>query len=301
MCLMKNAVILFVYNRPQHTQRVIEGLKKNHIEKLYVFSDGAAKEVDQQLVNDTRNLIKNIDWCEVEAVYHTNNKGLAESVINGVTQVFSKGYERVIVLEDDCVPNENFVSFMNSAFDYYENDDEIMHVSGFGLPINKYTNSDTYFTPYPCSWGWGTWSKYWKECDFYQHSAYKELLENEVDIKKFNYAGQAFSAFLEAQIQGKVNSWLIRWYYHIFINNGKCVWSYESLIKNKGFDGTGAHKVKYDRFNQKNICVNKSEFVFENNKKINSKLIKEFRRYFIGRSMTEKIKTILYQLTGLIV
>ncbi|WP_223813585.1 hypothetical protein [Geobacillus zalihae] len=98
-----------------------------------------------------------------------------------------------------------------------------------------------------------------------------------------------------------MNSWLIRWYYYIFMENGRCVWSYESLIDNKGFDGSGVHKVKFDRFNQKNIGnLQKDNFKFENNLAYNEKLIREFRRYFNGKGVWEKIKTIIYLSTGLI-
>ena len=41
---MKYAPIaLFVYNRPKHTLRVLESLKKNYLSKktiIYIFSDG---------------------------------------------------------------------------------------------------------------------------------------------------------------------------------------------------------------------------------------------------------------------
>ena len=62
---MNTAIILFVYNRPLHTELVIEGLKKNNIKELFVFSDGAKSEVDIDLVTETRQLIDQINWCNV--------------------------------------------------------------------------------------------------------------------------------------------------------------------------------------------------------------------------------------------
>lgn len=297
------AVVLFVFNRPDHTKEVLKGLKKNKIKKLYVFGDGARTEEEKKQVEEVRDLIKNIDWCEIEVNFSDSNKGLANSVIQGVSYIFTKGYDSVIVLEDDCVPAENFISFMNQALCYYNNDDEVMHVSGFGLPIKKYTNADSYFTPYPCSWGWGTWSKYWNKCNFDNTEEYKCLLQNKDEIREFNYAGEAFSDFLRLQLEGKVNSWLIRWYFHIFKNEGKCVWVYDSLIKNEGFDGSGVHNNKIDRFNQKHLDTNniKKDFIFENNKKYNEKLIREFRRHFMGKKYIEKIKTTIYLLTGILI
>lgn len=299
-----NAVILFIYNRPEHTAKVLEGLQKNRVERLYVFADGPRAEKDRELVMHTRKLIDGITWCEVEKHYSEVNKGLAASVIAGVSKVFDLGYKTVTVLEDDCVPNEGYIGFMREAFRFYESHEDVMHVSGFGLPIKKYTQADVYLTPYPCSWGWGTWAKYWRSCDFNKTTEYERLLSNEEEIRKFNYAGEAFSAFLRMQLDRKVNSWLIRWYYHIYSNNGKCVWCYDSMIENKGFDGTGVHKVSFDRFNQKKTGIPEtsktSGFIFEYQRVYNPPLIREFRRYFIDKSVKERLKTVIYLSTGLI-
>jgi hypothetical protein len=298
---LKNAVILFVYKRPDHTEKVLEGLKRNGVKELYVFADGAKKDEDIEDVMKTRDLIKAIDWCDVKADYKEKNMGLANSVINGITKVFNSGYDRVIVVEEDCVPKDGFIDFMEKAFDYYEDMDDVMHISGFGLPIKKREDYDVYFTPYPCSWGWGTWKKYWEKCDFTQYGQYKALLSDRNLVKKFNYAGEGFSEFLNKQLNGQVDSWLIRWYFYIFQNSGRCVWSYKSYIENSGFDGSGAHRVRFDRFNQKyreNTEYNSLKFTKDLAYKLFT--IREFRRFFMGHKRTEQIKTVLYMLTGII-
>ncbi|WP_249877631.1 sugar transferase [Niallia circulans] len=252
----------------------------------------------------TRDLIEDIEWCKIHKFFREDNIGLANSIINGINLIIEKGYDRFIVIEDDCVPKEGFVEYMLKALEYYEDNDKVMHISGFGLPIKKYTESDVYCTPYPCSWGWGSWAKTWKECDFNQTENYRQLLKNEDLKKKFNYSGEAFSDFLQMQLDGKVNSWLIRWYYHIFMKNGTCIWSYNSYIENMGFDGSGVHRNKLDRFNQKKMSSNFIEvgnLKFENNLTYNENLIREFRRHFMGKKLIEKVKTTIYLLTGIIV
>lgn len=297
----KTAILLFVYNRPKHTRKVLEGLQESNINKLIVFSDGARSNNDQAEVNEVRELFKNIAWCDIDLRSSESNKGLARSIIEGVTEIFDNGYERVIVLEDDCVPKPDFFEYMHKSLDFYEANEKVMHISGFGLPLKKHTNPDNYFTPYPCSWGWGTWKKYWLDCNFDQNEAYKKLLQNNDEVKRFNTAGEAFSEFLTMQMQGKVNSWLIRWYFYIYQNDGRCAWAYDSFINNKGFDGTGEHSNTIDRFNQKNkLKKNINNFKFENNLIFNKNLIREFRRHFMGKRKIEKIKTTIYLTTGLI-
>ncbi|MDV4150306.1 hypothetical protein R0131_05620 [Clostridium sp. AL.422] len=297
---MKTAVILFAYNRPLHTRKVVEGLKRNDIKELFVFCDGIKNENHKEDVLKTRKIIDDINWCSVKKNYSVENKGLAKSVIYGVTSVFNLGYERVIVVEDDCIPKDDFIEYMNEAFDFYEDDEKVMHISGFGLPMKQKIQRSTYLTPYPCSWGWGTWKKYWMSCNFEDTDEYEKLLKDEKEIKKFNYSGSAFSDFLDRQLNGKVNSWLIRWYFHIYKNDGVCVWKTKSDITNDGFDGTGVHKVKFDRFNQKE---DEFELVYEFEESIIPKnnIIKEFKRYFIDKSFSERLKTVIYMYTGIIV
>ena len=53
-------VILFTYNRPEHTRRTIEALAKNELAQdteLFVFSDAAKKEADRGKVQEIRDYV----------------------------------------------------------------------------------------------------------------------------------------------------------------------------------------------------------------------------------------------------
>ena len=55
---------LFVYIRPEHAKRVIESIKRNHFEKIYVFQDGLKNEMDREGWEKVSELIKGIDFAE---------------------------------------------------------------------------------------------------------------------------------------------------------------------------------------------------------------------------------------------
>ena len=62
---MKAPVVLFVYNRLDHTMNVIDSLSKNLgacDTDLYVFSDAAKTEKGQDKVNAVREYIHKTDW-----------------------------------------------------------------------------------------------------------------------------------------------------------------------------------------------------------------------------------------------
>jgi hypothetical protein len=46
---------------------------------------------------------------------------------------------------------------------------------------------------------------------------------------------------LEQQMNGKRDSWAIRWYWSVFKENGLVLFPPLSLVRNNGFDGSGTH------------------------------------------------------------
>mgnify|MGYP006309741777 CR=1 FL=1 len=116
-------IVLFVYNRPEHTKRTIKALKNNKLaqeSELFIFSDGEKSSNDYQNVKKVRKIINNIIGFKNIKVFESEiNKGLADSVIDGVTKIIND-YEKVIVLEDDLITSKNFLSYMNRALNFYE-------------------------------------------------------------------------------------------------------------------------------------------------------------------------------------
>jgi len=299
---LKIAVVYYCYNRIDHTKKSLPKIfeyKKDL--PLYIYCDGS-KGGNGIEIFAVRKYIEETTLNKegVKVIFRNENLGLAPNVIKGVNEVFMDEFDAVIALEDDCVPKKDFFNFMVTALNFYKCHENVMHVSGFGLPLKNKPVEDYYITPYPCSWGWGTWKKHWKECDFEDIGLYNHIL-NESSLKnQFNWAGKSFSSFLTLQLNGQVNSWLIRWYVHIFKTKGVCIWATNSKLENIGFDGTGEHKVNFDRFNQKTV-KEKNSFEFKSDIKFNLNTINEFRLFFMGPKIIDKVKTVIYLYTGIII
>ena len=137
-------IILFVYNRPEHTRQTVEYLSKNKLaesSKLFIFSDGPKNDKDKQKVFEVRKYLKRIKgFKEIRIIEREKNLGLANSVISGVSQIF-QSFEKVIVLEDDIISSPSFLKFMNDALDFYKADEKIFSVSGYPYPVKI---SDSY-------------------------------------------------------------------------------------------------------------------------------------------------------------
>ena len=126
-------IVLFVYNRPWHTQQTVEALQKNVYaaeSELIIYADAAKNDHAEEKVQEVRKYIKSITgFKSVEIIEQKTNQGLANSIINGVTEVVNK-YGRIIVLEDDIVTSKWFLKYMNDALEVYKDEEKVMEISG---------------------------------------------------------------------------------------------------------------------------------------------------------------------------
>ena len=235
-------IALFVYNRPYHTRKTLESLMANaefSDSPLYVFCDGAKRKKDIPLVRETRELIRSYELDNATIIERKENMGLANSIITGVTELCDR-YGRVIVVEDDLVVSPYFLNYMNTALDTYEKYDDVMHISGYMFPV-KGNLPGTFFYRVASCWGWGTWKRAW---DKFEPDVHK-LLAGFQDEKKrweFDIKGTMnYYKMLKHQAGGKVDSWAIRWYASVFLNDGLCLHPGKSLVNNIGHDDSGLH------------------------------------------------------------
>jgi len=242
---MPNAPIaLFVYNRPEHTRRTVESMQRNELassSELHVFSDGPRTHEPVENVAAVREYIGNIGGFAKVMVYENDhNRGLATSVIDGVSRLCAK-YGKAIVVEDDLLLAPRFLAYMNSALDRYHGDTQVMQISGHMFPVDVNVCDDAFFLPFTTSWGWGTWARAWNYFDVAAND-YATLKNDQSRRRAFDLDGAYdYFAMLEAQLAGKVDSWAIRWYLSVFMNEGIVLYPRKSLVENIGFDGSGTH------------------------------------------------------------
>ena len=237
-------IALFVYNRPQHTRQTVVALLANAVAKqtpLYVFSDAPRSDASRQAVAEVRSYIHSISgFKSVTIIERETNFGLARSIIDGVTRLCEE-YGRVIVMEDDLVTSPHFLSYMNDALAQDENEDQVMQVSGHIFQVPEFTQrEEALFLPFVTSWGWGTWERAWKHFDP-SAQGWGKINSNSVLRNRFNLDGHFdYSTLLEQQMNGKVDSWAIRWYLSVFLSNGVALFPPQSLVKNIGLN-SGTH------------------------------------------------------------
>ena len=274
---MKIATLLFTYHRSYHTGQVISALKRSsiHPQKLFVFQDGLKPGDDGAQWREVNNLINGIDWCDKEVIIAEYNKGLANSIVAGINYAF-RGYDAVIVLEDDCVPTVNFIDFMQQCFDKYKDKKDVYSVSGYSWPITlEKTEYDVYGCGRISSWGWGPWKDRW--CSYEKDYELASKMKKDKNASE-NLAlwGMDLEDTLVGNVRGICDSWAVFWALNVIAKKGICINPYESFIRNIGMDGTGVHCGVTDQFEVKCIDEKKHDFCLPDNIGFLNETIKAF-------------------------
>lgn len=264
----KTPVALFVFNRPEHTAKTVEALACNEgfLESdLYIFSDAPRNETDVSKVKSVREIINNIQkkYKKENAfiIEQSVNKGLADSIIDGVTFVVNK-YGKAIVLEDDLITSPYFLTYMNKALEIYKDAAQVMHVAAYIPPVIK-KMPDTYFYNQASCWGWGTWSRAWQKFEP-DVSVLIKLIKKKGNLSYFNLDDSFnFMELLDQNARNEVNTWAVKWQASVFLNNGLCLHPGKSLVQNIGLDWSGAHTGPMPQYIHKKLAEEINVYAIE--------------------------------------
>ena len=248
---MNIPVAFFAYNRPFHTYQTLKYLSLNKeaiSTDIYAFIDGKKKNSEIHLIDNVEKIINSFlpNFRDIKIYKSDENLSCGINIKNGVTKVLSKN-KSVIVLEDDIIVSEFFLSYMNKALNLYKNERKIWHINGFNYPIKSNCEFDCFFSRLMQCWGWATWSDRWNEfiddplandpyflMDIFSKSMIKRL---NLDLKE-----NLFWSQVQENANGKLNNtWAIFWYCFIFRKMGLCLTPKISLTRNIGHDGSGIH------------------------------------------------------------
>jgi hypothetical protein len=238
-------IVLFIYDRPEHTRRTLEALAANEgagASDLFVYSDGPKTPDRADSVRAVREYLKSVTgFASVTVVEREQNLGLANSVIAGVTEALERS-PSVVVMEDDLLTASDFLPFVNAALDTYEHRPDVFSVTGYNYPFELPPDypADAYLSYRGSSWGWGTWRDRWSQVDW-SVADYDEFVRDPRAQELFRRGGDDLPGMLESQMTGRLDSWSIRFDYAHYKHGAFCLHPVVSRVQNIGFDGSGVH------------------------------------------------------------
>ena len=263
-------IVVFTYNRPEHTLRTLNALLMDPLANesdIIIYSDSARTANHNKAVDEVRSYLTELTgFRSIKVIHRDKNFGLAESIIQGVTEVLQQS-EKVIVLEDDMVVSPYFLEYMNEALEQFVDDDRVISVHGYVYPVDIEL-PEAFFLPGADCWGWATWRRGWALFNSDGQYLLDELVRRHL-IQEFDYNGAyPFLNMLKDQIKGKNDSWAIRWHASAFLANKLTLYPGRSLVNNIGNDSSGTHcgdsdsmdaKLSETKINLNNIVVEPSQ------------------------------------------
>lgn len=237
-------VALFCYKRLTHLAAVIDALERCagfESSPLYVFCDGPRTRDDAPKVEAVRRYVRARLGERAEIVAEEKNRGLASSIISGVGALCGR-HGAAIVLEDDLVLQPAALSWMNGCLQAYRDRDDVAHVSAYQYRVPELAHSPRgTFQRFTSSWGWATWERAWSQFDF-KATGWEAVLQDRNVRRAFDHdANFPSSDMLVEQMQGAIDSWVIRWGWTCFNKGYVSVMPPRSLVRNIGFDATATH------------------------------------------------------------
>jgi len=240
---LKIPILLMAFNRPDTTQKIFDEIRKAKPKNLFLSIDGPRNEKEKKKVDEVKKIVSKVNWpCKIKKRFNKENEGLLKTVSDAINWLF-ENFEKGIILEDDCLPDQSFFSFCEKMLEKYKDDERIMHISGDNFQRGwKRDNNSYYFSYYPHVWGWATWKRAWKKYDI--------KMKNYPELRKKKYLNDIFPSKLEKSYVKSMfddgyyrnqNAADIRWMYSIIKNNGLSVIPNKNLVKNIGFGTDSTH------------------------------------------------------------
>jgi hypothetical protein len=205
-----------------------------------VYADAPKREEHAESVRAVREYVRTIrGFRSVDIVERPRNFGLSKSIISGVTETLA-AHGRIIVMEDDLVSAPTFLSYMNQALDLYESEPRVASIHGYRYPVAGNLPQSFFLRGADC-WGWATWKHQWAHFEADGKKLLQTIrdrrLESEFDLYYFD----SLVGMLTSQIEGRNDSWAIRWIASAFLLDKLTLYPGVSLIRNVGFDDSGTH------------------------------------------------------------
>lgn len=251
---LKTPVALFVFNRPDLTERVFSVVRAAQPGRLFLVADGPRPGIqgEEALCMATRRIVEAVDWpCQVEQEYALTNLGCGYRVASGLDWVFDH-VDEAIILEDDTLPDLSFFAYCQALLERFRTHDRLMGIGGYnGLGEWRRTEGSYFFHRQPAIWGWASWRRAWRTYDI--------TLER---YRTWDVAGTLAAHFADtAQVATRValfhaclgkpaSTWDIQWSLICQLLGGLWISPRVNLISNLGFDGRATHTAMTDDLRQ---------------------------------------------------
>lgn len=214
--MKKIPVLVTFFNRPAILEKLFSAIQDQENIELFFASDGARNAIDRKAIDECWALVEKYFKKSPEShkFSRSSNLGCKKAMIGNIDWFFESN-DFGIILEDDCVPNEDFFRIVGSALVEIPENSKNISISGSDYFPNKLNSNQTKFREsiFPQVWGWGTWAKQWKKYELeipdreiIVSSAANLLFGDRFSIKK-KYFENIFNMRFQEINSGRIDTW----------------------------------------------------------------------------------------------
>lgn len=162
----KVAVLVIAFQRVDSVKEILRVAALNGHSNLYVAIDGPRNEREvenRELILRAIEEIEETFSIEISKLVRTENVGCAPAVLSACDWMFQNEYFGII-LEDDCIPTNDFFDFSNSALKWIDEKKNIWLGCGSQFAPQEITfpGEPWVLSRYSLTWGWCTTKEKWK-------------------------------------------------------------------------------------------------------------------------------------------
>jgi hypothetical protein len=273
-----------VYTRIEHFTKCIEALKKNDLAcstELYVYSDAASIAEHVEQVEAVRRYANSITgFKKVHVLERNENFGGVRNALSAIYEMMER-FSRIIFLEDDIVTAPGFLTFMNGALDYYENNPRVLSVVGYCPPIEIPTDlvADTFSMSRYSGWGSGI---YLRTVLALKTKINPQEFENIEDKEIFKKCGPDVLKMITKEVGNIIDAADVRCMYRQALDGTVTIYPKKSLVQNIGHDGTGFHCGNSTKFHHESLWDKEDDFTFDSTLRPDERILEanyEFRTF----------------------
>ena len=237
-------VVLFLFNRPEMLERVVDVLRRVRPRVVLVVADGPRPDHpdDAARCRAARAVVDRLGWrCDVSRNAAEINMGCDARLASGLDWAFRQVSE-AIVLEDDVVPDPSFFPWCAAMLDRYREEPGVMHVSGRN-ELGRWTKPGVghFLLRRGCTWGWATWRRAWERDPEVFPGAPDDIVRHAADCGLDPLVADHFLMLQELARNGDLHGWDTIWELRKAVLGGLSVVPPVNLAGNIGFGPEATH------------------------------------------------------------
>lgn len=271
-------VMILFFNRPETLKEVFEAVKRARPRVLLLAQDGARPNNphDLERIQECRQIVSDVDWeCQILTNYAENNLTCDHREFTAISWAFSI-VDRLIILEDDCVPCDSFFPFCDELLEKYKDDSRVDRISGYNR-LEKYDDiqSDYFFSTIAAGYGWATWKRVWDQIEKQKDYSFLDDVDlvhtynqsrNIIADKNYgDILAQCESIRKKDLVTGKIHSWELLVGVNSLINGSLIITPRCNMVKNIGATADATHytELRYsDSIIRRLLCMDTYDVSF---------------------------------------